>query len=112
MHEVVVARAIISSIKKECKINKIKFLKIVKVEIGELRNVVPEYLETAYRLGVKNTGLKASRLKIKIMPSRMSCSACGALVKNGSNCPKCRGVQVEIVSGLQLKIVSISGDKK
>lgn len=112
MHEAVLARAIINALNKECKKNGIKRLKTVKIEIGEMRNVVPEYLKTAYSFGVKNTGLKNSRLNIKIMSVVMSCSSCGTLVKKAAKCRKCGVSQIEIVSGLQLKIASISGDKK
>ena len=111
MHEAVIAKAIISAIKKECKTGGIKTLKSVYIEIGELRNVVPVYLQTAYRLGTKNTALKTSRLKIRIMPSRMLCVSCGATAKTAKVCSKCKSAQIEIVSGFQLKIVSISGDK-
>ena len=110
MHEAVIAAAIIHALKNECKKAGIKHLKRVRLEIGEMRNVVSPYLQTAYKLGIKNTGLKDSRLYIKILPVKMICGGCGVPVKTGSKSKKCRGFAVKIASGLELKISSISGE--
>lgn len=110
MHEAVIAGAIIRTLKKECKKAGIKHLKRAHIEIGEMRNVVSPYLQTAYKLGIKNTGLKGSRLYIKILPVKMTCGSCGVPVKTGAKCKKCGGFEVKISSGLELKIASISGE--
>ncbi len=82
----------------------------VKVVIGRLRQVVPDYLEFAYQTLSQDTLLQGSILEIEQLPIRLKCRHCGA--ENGTDrpvfqCPRCGSRDLETVAGMELYLESI-----
>jgi hydrogenase nickel incorporation protein HypA/HybF len=76
-----------------------------RVALGQLRQVVPEYLVSAYEVLVRGTPLDGSRLDVRICPWRARCRACGwsgERTRIEALCPACGGFELETLSGEEL----------
>jgi hydrogenase nickel incorporation protein HypA/HybF len=80
------------------------------VVVGELRQVIPEYMETAYQLLTKGTRAEASRLVIKQVRAKLKCNNCGWEGENKNIdfcCPKCGSNNIDLTGGNQLYLESL-----
>ncbi len=82
----------------------------VTVRIGHLRQVVPDALQFSWEVVSAQAGLEDAELVIEHVPAVVECRACGAR----SNldvpivaCATCGAVDVRLVSGEELLVVSI-----
>ena len=113
MHEMSIAEALIKIIEKEAKA--IKIIKKINVNVGILKAVVPEALETAFDILRKGKRYESAKLIINVMPLKVVCGNCGKmhLYKNTHEaeltCGKCGSSNLEIKSGQELLIESIEG---
>jgi hydrogenase nickel incorporation protein HypA/HybF len=82
----------------------------VTVQIGYLRQVVPDALKFSWEVVSDSTTLKDAELVIEQVPAVVECSACGArtiLDLPILACGRCEGYDVKLVSGEELLVVSI-----
>ena len=76
---------------------------VVEVDVGDLRQVVPETLARCWSLVTDGTALGSSRLAVRTLPAVVRCRACGAegglaeapLIR----CGVCGSSAVDILSG-------------
>ena len=80
-----------------------KRVKRVFVSVGEMTDVVPEYLHRYYPLAVQNTPLEGSALETRLEPVEVQCGCCECKYhpekSNGYACPDCHSTQGEITAG-------------
>jgi hydrogenase nickel incorporation protein HypA/HybF len=82
----------------------------VRLEIGALSGVVADSIRFCFDLATEGTGLAGARLEISEPAARCQCRACGTEFQPDGPvvlCP-CGSPDVAVLSGEQLKIVSVS----
>lgn len=84
----------------------------IELEIGRLRQVVPEDFQFLFDIARRGTVLERAELVLDIRPVRVHCRDCCAdgLVEEPAwmACPRCGGFDVEMVEGDQMLVRSIN----
>jgi hydrogenase nickel incorporation protein HypA/HybF len=117
VHELAVAQAIVAAAERHAEGRPVA---IVRVRIGRLRQVVPEYLGFYFEVAARETLCEGAALEWERVDSRLRCSACGAEwdpapppARDGSElivrfrCPECESADHRVVSGDELVVESI-----
>lgn len=110
MHEMSIAESIIEladeiAIKKNA-----DSIKSIDIEIGALSGVVPEALEFAMEMIVKNSKLENARINYIKIKSEIVCLNCEKHFETNDwfvLCPECNQTNVKILNGKQLRIKSL-----
>lgn len=75
----------------------------IVVSVGEMTDVLPEYLHRYYPTAVKGTLLEGSVLETRKEPVRIRCGGCGSTYHPGKEnsyaCPDCGDISGTVVSG-------------
>ena len=82
----------------------------VTVQVGHLRQVVPETLVFCWKMVTDGTELAGSELVVEHVPAVGECRSCGArseLDKPVLRCAACGGRDVSLVSGEEFLVVSM-----
>lgn len=83
----------------------------VELEVGHLRQVVPEALHFAWGAVRKNTLHGPARLNITEIPAVVSCRKCEAITQLREvldfRCQECSSRDLQIISGEEFRVVSI-----
>ena len=82
----------------------------VKVQIGHLRQVVPDALQFSWGAVSSTTDLRDAQLVIEQVPAVIECNDCGARTTLDLPilaCGACDGFDVRLLSGEELLVVSI-----
>lgn len=82
----------------------------VTLQVGELRQVVPELLHMAFSSATAGTTAEGAVLICVAVPVKLKCTGCGELYtpKDWSwTCPGCGEVRPELISGEELVIESV-----
>lgn len=109
MHELGIAKSIVKVVLSHLPADQKVGVKRVRVRVGELSAVVPEYLRTWYEVASRGTGAEGSRLGIEKEPARIGCLDCRTEFAPGRylpSCPECSG-RVAVLSGQDVRVVEI-----
>jgi hydrogenase nickel incorporation protein HypA/HybF len=107
MHELSICRAIASTAAKHAEGRPVTQ---VTVQIGHLRQVVPDALQFSWEVVSSATDLNDAELVIEQVPAVVECLHCGAATTLESPilvCGACDGSEVKLLSGEELLVVSI-----
>ncbi len=107
MHELSICSAIANTAAKHADGRSVSQ---VTVQIGHLRQVVPDALQFSWEVVSSTTDLKDAALVIEQVPAVVECTNCGArtiLDLPILACGKCEGFDVKLLSGEELLVVSI-----
>ncbi len=113
MHEMSIAQSLIEIIEEEMRKHDAKFLRAVRLKIGQLSAVVPESLSFCFDVITAGTPLEGAELIMEIVPLKGVCRTCGQTfdIENYAfSCPECRSTGIETVSGQDLSIVEMEVD--
>lgn len=115
MHEFSICQSIIDTVIKETENQELDNCRLLKVRliVGQLRQLVSEYLIFAFNVLAKGTIAEGASLEIKNLATAILCLDCsykGETAKDTIICPKCHSVQVDIINGKELLIESIEVD--
>ena len=80
------------------------------VVVGDLRQIVPDYLKQAYEILTKDTVAEGSALEISSAPVAFRCENCGwqgEISKHEFRCRACSSSRVEIVGGMELYLKNL-----
>ncbi|MBR1742150.1 MAG: hydrogenase maturation nickel metallochaperone HypA [Lachnospiraceae bacterium] len=103
MHEMSYVVRFVNMAIEAAKENKAVKVKRLLVSVGEMTDVLPEYLNRYYSLAVMGTILEGSVLETKAEPVRVLCTSCGKEYhpekENGYACPVCQGNAGKVVAG-------------
>ena len=110
MHELSIAQNIIEIVKDNAE--KLHATKVSEVEldIGTISGVIPETLEFALDIAVKNTILEGAKIKMNIFQAKAKCLSCEKdfdVDDIYTMCPHCGSLQFDIIQGKELKVRSI-----
>lgn len=117
MHELAVAQAIVAAAERHAEGRPVT---VVRVKVGRLRQVVPEYLDFYFEVAAKETPCEGAALEWERVPSLLRCGTCRAEwdpapppARNGDElvvrfrCPECESPDHSVVSGDELVVESI-----
>ena len=73
------------------------------VSVGEMTDVLPEYLQKYYPMAVKDTILEGSELSVEMVPVRVLCAGCGKDYHPDREhkylCPHCGDGKGKVIAG-------------
>lgn len=83
----------------------------VVVEVGEMTDIVPEYLHRYYPGATRGTILEGSELVTRIVPVRVRCGGCGQEYhpgrENDYRCPSCGSLLATLLQGRGLVLSQV-----
>jgi hydrogenase nickel incorporation protein HypA/HybF len=107
MHELSICNAIVSTAAKHAEGRPVSQ---VTVQVGHLRQVVPDALQFSWEVVSSTNEFKDADLVIEQVPAVVECAECGertTLDMPILACGTCGGFDVTLVSGEELLVVSI-----
>ncbi|HIE11247.1 MAG TPA: hydrogenase maturation nickel metallochaperone HypA [Kiritimatiellae bacterium] len=113
MHEVSICQAVIESLYRELFRRSIPARSVTRVvlAVGALRQVVPDFMQEAFRTLTRDTELDHCELELKIVPVSLECSHCRCTfpcVRPTFRCPGCGSEQIIIHGGDRITLESFS----
>lgn len=85
-------------------------IKVVRADIGHLRQVVPETLLYSWEMVVFGTTLEGVALEVRDVPAVLECRKCGALTTLDDpifRCAVCSSTDTAVVSGEEMLVTSL-----
>lgn len=112
MHEFSIAEGILATVTEE--LEKVDVhparLRQVQVEVGRMRQVIPETLEFAFQQMASEEGCENVELVVEVKPVRAVCPECsweGELEEMVFVCPECGSQDLEVTSGKELQLTRL-----
>ncbi|TFH16180.1 MAG: hydrogenase maturation nickel metallochaperone HypA [Lentisphaerales bacterium] len=107
MHELSICQSIVNSIQEEMAgmDPRPKRLISARIVVGELRQIVPEFMQNAYQNLTKGSDIEGSQLEIKALTIHGTCEACGwtgPLSKDLCECPSCSSSKLKMEGAMDL----------
>ncbi|MDP8214727.1 MAG: hydrogenase maturation nickel metallochaperone HypA [Candidatus Euphemobacter frigidus] len=115
MHEWAIADNLVKLVAAAARREDLESVSKVVIRVGALQQVVPETLEMAFRMMAEETEIAGARLKIEPVLLKLRCRNCQTITTGNDfvfTCQKCGGVDLEIISGKELYIDYMEGEKK
>jgi len=110
MHELPVTMSILSIALEHAKNVQASKIIQIKLSIGELSGIVPEFVQSQFNMLSKDTIAAGANLEFHRPPSKLRCRNCAKIFSpEGRNwiCPNCGEQKVEIVSGRECYVESM-----
>jgi hydrogenase nickel incorporation protein HypA/HybF len=107
VHELALAEAVVAIAERHARGRRIVR---VELEVGQLRQVVPDALAFSFELVAQGTLADGAELVLETRPGQVACRACGATSAIDAfplACRRCGGVDVEVQSGEELDVVAL-----
>ena len=109
MHELGIAQSIISILRDESTSRGLH-PRCVSLRIGELSDVVPDSLNFALQVLIRDTKFGQVEFTQRVIPVRLRCRSCQIEYQASPrdlSCPGCHECKVDLLSGQELEIDSI-----
>jgi hydrogenase nickel incorporation protein HypA/HybF len=110
VHELSIAEAVVAIAERHAAGRTVRR---VELQVGYLRQVVPDALTFAFELITEGTRLAGAELAIEEVPARGRCRACGMQTTMRwfpLQCGHCGGLDVELVAGEELLVDALELD--
>lgn len=108
MHELSLCQAIAGVVKPHAEGRRVN---VVRVQIGALRQVVPESLEFCWTLVREYEQLADAELELEFIPAAVKCRSCEEDSQIESRwsirCPRCSSPDVEVIRGNEFLVTSL-----
>lgn len=107
MHELGIVYEVIKVVDNFVKENNLSKVEKIVLEIGQLSQAIPRFIEECYPAAVDETPYEKTRLEIITLPANGECRVCNELyniVENRKICPKCGGEDFKLISGEEFNI--------
>jgi hydrogenase nickel incorporation protein HypA/HybF len=86
-------------------------VEIVHVQVGQLRQVVPDTLIFCWSLVTADTALDGSVLEVERIDAALKCHACGTEQGLGETmvfaCQGCGGLELEVIAGEEFLVTTL-----
>lgn len=113
MHEVSLMRELLTQVKMAMQQNKMERASTIQIEIGPLAGVEPLLVSQAFSVLIPKTVFESTRLVVH-QPALMAvCQEClrdFEVVDFKFSCPTCSSSKVQVTSGDQLRLLSITAE--
>jgi hydrogenase nickel incorporation protein HypA/HybF len=113
MHEMSIAAELVERLFEIARENRLERIEKVELDVGVLRQIVPEALENAFAAAVAGTLAEGALLEQREVPARAACRACGREFPPSIDCylcPGCGKADVELLEGQEIILKSLSGN--
>lgn len=108
MHELSLCQAIAGVVKPHAAGRRVD---IVRVQLGSLRQVVPETLSFCWTLVRNHADMPEAELELEWITAEVACRACGRQSEIASRwsvcCPLCDSADVRVVRGEEFLVTSV-----
>ena len=111
MHEMSIAVPLVQQLQAIVREHQADRVEAISVSAGEMRQVVPELLVSAFEMASKGTCAEDAKLEVTIVPINARCRVCGTEFGAAIDefaCPRCNQADVEIIEGNEIIIQSVS----
>ena len=113
MHEMSIAQSLIDVLKEEMIRHRVKILKSVRVNIGQMSAVVPDALSFCFGVITNGTDLEGVKLIMDLIPLLGYCNACRKefeIKEYNFICSTCGSKNIETIGGQGMSIVEMEVD--
>ncbi|MEK6730617.1 MAG: hydrogenase maturation nickel metallochaperone HypA [Pseudomonadota bacterium] len=113
MHELSIIQDILKTIEQTAIKNDLKKINKATLEIGQMRQCIPEFLQFAFETLTKDTIASGAQLIIREIPVKALCLQCKKefqVIDDSYGCPHCDSIELDILSGKEIVLSSIDGD--
>lgn len=110
MHELGIVYEVIKVVDHFAKKNNLKKVEKIVLEIGQLSQAIPRFIEECYPAAVSETPYEETRLEIIHLPAEAKCTGCSEIyniIDHRKRCPKCAGEGYLLISGEEFNIKEI-----
>lgn len=111
MHEMSLIRPVVDLVLAECDGKDVGSVRAVHLSVGELRDVIEDYMEGLFRHLARGTVAENASLVIKRIPTVVICEECGTPFKldvrdsKSRECPHCHAYQrYHLYSGNEFRV--------
>lgn len=111
MHEMSIVKRFMNIAINTAQENNITKVKSVVLQVGEMTDLVPHYLQKYYQICAEGTLLEGSELEIEMVPFKVLCNDCGEtyfpMHTENRLCPKCHSGNCHILEGRDVTVKEI-----
>lgn len=110
MHELGIVYEVINIVDRFAKENKLTKVDKIVLEVGELSQAIPRFIEECYPAAVNETPYEETKLEIIVLPANAKCGGCHKvynIIQHRKICPACQGEAYDLVSGQEFNIKEI-----
>lgn len=110
MHELGIVYEVIKIVDSFVKENELTKVDKIVLEIGQLSQAIPRFIESCYPAAVGDTAYEGSKLEIISLPANGKCKSCKEvynIIDHRKVCPKCMGEDFTLISGQEFNIKEI-----
>jgi hydrogenase nickel incorporation protein HypA/HybF len=110
MHELSVAQNIIEIVQDNLNQEQKDLVKIVRVKVGKLTNILVDSLVFSFEALTRDTNLSGALLEVEQLPLTTQCQDCGHQDSQDDfifQCSSCRSTNIKVVSGSELMVSEI-----
>lgn len=111
MHEVSLMRELLKQVELAMRQNKVERVSSIQIEIGPLAGVEPVLVEQAFKVLIPDTQFESTRLVVHQTALVAVCRECRdefEIINFQFSCPSCSSPRVQVISGDQLCLKSIT----
>jgi hydrogenase nickel incorporation protein HypA/HybF len=110
MHEMSIVEALLDLVRDELRPYPDARVRVVRVRIGQLRQVEPTTLEFCYKAATADTPLAGSRLEIQPVQATARCEVCSLqfdVEEDWFECPRCHSISTRLLAGDEIELTSL-----
>lgn len=113
MHEFGYVKMIHNRVRAVAEQNNAEAVADVYLDVGELRDLVLEWIERYFNYAGKGTITEGAQIHINMIPGTVRCFNCGAIIPVGkgnyvTKCPTCGGEDLRMNTGKEFEVSRIS----
>lgn len=110
MHELGIVYEVIKVVDNFVKENNITRVEKIVLEIGQLSQAIPRFIEECYPAAVDQTPYEDTKLEIITLPANGKCKTCGEIyniIEHRKICPNCKAEDFHLISGEEFNIKEV-----
>lgn len=110
MHELGIVYEVIKIVDKFAQENNLTKVDKIVLEIGQLSQAIPRFIEECYPAAVDETPYEDTKLEIIILPANAKCKACNEIyniIEYRKICPSCSCEEHKLLSGQEFNIKEV-----
>ncbi len=110
MHELGIVYEVIKIVDAFAVENKLTKVDKIILEIGELSQAIPRFIESCYPAAVSETAYEDTKLEIITIPVNGECTVCHTVfnvIQHRKICPECQAEDFSLISGQEFNIKEV-----
>lgn len=110
MHELGIVYEVIKIVDQFVDENNLSKVDKIILEIGQLSQAIPRFIEECYPAAVSETKYEDTKLEIIVLKAKATCKDCDEtynIIEHRKICPTCSGESYQLISGQEFNIKEI-----